>query len=202
MTSSNYGRIVEANLKKLFRQSPSAIARRLPAAYDGDGLTMQALGKHCRLGPQGIWLDGQRQQGPLGILISLYALQATESCCRLEPLRAFKDFPDSMPYRAAFNAHTQQPLVAHVTPLKQHRQRICSAWQGREDPLGMGGDFAFVVYPLPKIALYYIFYEADEDFPASVTCLFSSNAPTFLPLDALADLGEYTSKALLALIGI
>ena len=65
----------------------------------------------------------------------------------------------------------------------------------------MGGDFSFVVYPLPKIALCYIFYDPDEDFPASVTCLFSNNARRFLPLDGLADVGEYTSRKILEIVG-
>jgi hypothetical protein len=59
---------------------------------------------------------------------------------------------------------------------------------------------AFVVHPLPKIALCYIFYVADDDFPASVTCLYSNNAHHFLPIDALADVGEYTSRRMLTLI--
>ena len=42
----------------------------------------------------------------------------------------------------------------------------------------------------------------DEDFPASVTCLYSANAHRFMPTDALADLGEYTSRRILELIGI
>ena len=51
----------------------------------------------------------------------------------------------------------------------------------------MSGDFAFVVRPLPKIYLCYIFYEADQDFPPSVTCLYSANANRFMPMDGLAD---------------
>ena len=67
-------------------------------------------------------------------------------------------------------------------------------------PVQEGGDFAFTLFPLPKIALCYIFYEADEDFPASVKCLFSNNANQFLPVDGLADVGEYTSKKIMDLI--
>ena len=55
-------------------------------------------------------------------------------------------------------------------------------------------------YPLPKIALCYIFYEADDDFPALVTCLFSNNVNQFLPVDGLADVGEYISRKILNLI--
>ena len=72
---------------------------------------------------------------------------------------------------------------------------------GCKAPAGIGGDFSFMVFPLPKIALCYIFYEADDDFPASVTCLYSNNAISFLPIDALADVGEYTSKKILDILG-
>jgi hypothetical protein len=40
----------------------------------------------------------------------------------------------------------------------------------------------------------------DEKLPASATCLFSNNALSFLPIDALADTGEYTSKKIIELI--
>ena len=42
-------------------------------------------------------------------------------------------------------------------------------------------------------------YNNDEDFPTSVTCLYSNNADQFLPIDGLADIGEYSSKKLLIL---
>ncbi|MFO7839384.1 MAG: DUF3786 domain-containing protein [Desulfosalsimonadaceae bacterium] len=74
---------------------------------------------------------------------------------------------------------------------------IRELFSGRDAPAEVSGDFAFVLYPLPKIALCYIFYEADEEFPASVTCLFSNNAREFLPVDALADVGEHTSGKIL-----
>jgi len=49
---------------------------------------------------------------------------------------------------------------------------ITKTLKGEKAPAGTGRDFSFIVYPLPKIALCYIFYEADDDFPASVTCLY------------------------------
>ena len=77
--------------------------------------------------------------------------------------------------------------------------RIHSAFQG-ERPGDVAGDLTLLLYPLPKIALLYIFYFADEDFPASATCLFSSNALSFMPLDGLADVAEYTSKEIIHLL--
>jgi hypothetical protein len=71
---------------------------------------------------------------------------------------------------------------------------------GRKAPGSLGGDGSIVVHPVPQIALCYIFYEADDDFPAAVTCLFSQNADRFLPVDGLADMGEYTSRAMIDIV--
>lgn len=77
---------------------------------------------------------------------------------------------------------------------------IMDLFSGETAPSSLSGDFSFVLYPLPKIALCYIFYLADDDFPSSCTCLFSSNALEFMPLDGLADVGEYTAKKIIELI--
>jgi hypothetical protein len=196
----NYTKIVAANLAQLFENPPSDLAARLPAIKNADSYEFRAFGGNCRLDPKGIRLDDERQTGVIGILLSLYALNSDPAVCVLDPLKAYKDFPNSMPYVGAFASHTEQILVPHVPALKKVRSQIIEPFGGQDATARVGSDFAFVLYPLPKIALCYIFYEADEDFPASVTCLFSNNADVFLPLDALADLGEYTSRKLLTLL--
>ena len=196
----NYAKIVQDNLKRLYRNLPKDLARSLPAERDGDALLFEAFGKRCEIRPDGIFLKEERQTGVIGILISLYALHAKPETCILEPLKAFKDFPNSMPYAGAFVTHTQQILAPHVERIEKARKHIMEKLNGRQAPPGVAGDFSFIVYPLPKIALCYIFYEADDDFSASVTCLYSNNALLFLPIDALADVGEYTSRKVLDLI--
>ena len=62
------------------------------------------------------------------------------------------------------------------------------------------GDFSFTLFPLPKVPLSYVFYLADEEFPASVVCLFAANAESFMPVDGLADVGEHTAERIIELI--
>ena len=88
-----------------------------------------------------------------------------------------------------------------VPKIKTKIDLVVETLSGQAAPASVSGDFAFVVRPLPKIFLCYIFYEADNDFPPSVTCLYSNNANRFMPLDGLADVGEYTSKTILELVG-
>lgn len=198
--ASAYEKIVKDNLHKLYDQPIANLESQLPAVLKDEVYFFEAFGQSCQLSPNGIQLGDSLQEGVVGILISLYALYANDETCLLEPLKAYKDFPNNMPYAGAFVSHTQQILVPNVDQIKSARQQIWAAMNGMDAGSVAGGDFSFVIYPLPKIALCYIFYEADDDFPASVTCLFSNNANGFLPMDALADVGEYTSKRILAFI--
>jgi len=197
---SNYAKIIRDNLSRAFSVDPVHLERRLGAQRKGTCIVFRALGKVCALTRDGIFLDGEPEQGPLGIVISLYALHATDEPIELEPFKAFKDFPNSMPYQGAFKANTEAPLIPYVEKIKECREIILERFNGHEASAQLRGDMAFVLYPLPKVALAYIFYLPDEEFPASAICLFSNNALCFLPLDGLADLGEYTSKAIVDLV--
>lgn len=196
----NYTRIVQDNLNQLYQNLPADLAGNLLARQENNRFIFNAFGEKCIIEPNGIQMGEKEHASILGILISLYALHARPDICIVEPFNAFKAFPDSMPYAGAFTTHTEQILVPFVTRINASRATIIEKLNGGDAPPGTGGDFSFMLYPLPKIALCYVFYEADDDFPASATCLYSNNADLFLPVDALADVGEYCSKTILELI--
>jgi len=198
--TDNYSKIVKANLERLYDRLPENLEAMLPGERRGDRFTFRAFGEECVITPQGIDLGDEDHSPIYRILVSLYALHACPDPYVHAPFKAFKEFPDSMPYAGAFSTHTETPLVPRVPKIKTQTATICEALGAGETPEGTGGDFSFTVFPFPKIAVCYIFYEADDDFPASVTCLFSNNAHRFLPIDGLADVGEYTSKKILNLI--
>lgn len=198
--TDNYAKIVQDNLDRLYSNLPIDFAKNLPGEQDGERFIFDAFGERCVIEPERITLGDEESSSVFGILISLYALNACSDICIPSPLKSFKEFPDSMPYVGAFATHTEQWLVPHVAKIKKSEQKILKTLKGGKAPSEAGGDFSFMVYPLPKIALCYIFYEADDDFPASVTCLYSNNANQFMPVDGLADVGEYTSRKIVDLI--
>lgn len=198
--TDNYERIVAGNLARLYENLPPDLADRLPAKRDGDAFVFDAFGETCRIEPGRIILGDGGYPPVMGIMISLYGLNARPDLCVVLPFKAFKEFPNTMPYVGAFATHTEQILAPHTPVIRKNIEPIKAALKGEDAPPDISGDFAFVVYPLPKIALCYIFYEADEDFPAAVTCLYSNNADRFLPIDALADVGEYTSRRIIAIV--
>lgn len=195
--TDNYKKIAEQNLARLYSDLPRDLEANLPAHREGEAFRFKAFGKPCIISPAGVSLGEKETSSVFDILISLYALHATPEICIPSPFKSFKELPASTPYVGAFTTHTEQVLVPHVNKIKSCRQKIMETLGGSEAPEGTGGDLSMVLRPLPKIALCYLFYEADEDFPASATCLYSANAEQFLPVDALADVGEYTSRTIL-----
>jgi hypothetical protein len=195
-----YHRIIRDNLSKFFSQMPDDAEKSLGAERKGDSFYFRAFGEDCCLSPGTINLSGNTVYGPMGILISLYAVHANPEPMQTEPYRAFKDFPGSMPFQTAFSVNSEKVLIPHVLLIEEMQNIIKKGFDGRDVLQGLTGDFCFVLKPLPKIALYYIFYRADDDFPASVTCLFSANALSFMPLDGMADVAEYTTRGIIKLV--
>jgi len=198
--ADNYAKIIKDNLTRLYNNLPERLAEFLPGKQKENLFEFMALGEKCRISPESIMLGNEKQTGALGIIISLYALHACSHAAIIEPLKAFKEFPNTMPYVGAFTSHTEQILIPHVKQIETARKKIIKYLHGKESFSAGSGDFSFLVTPLPKINLCYIFYNADEDFPPSATCLYSNNASLFLPPDALADVGEYTSKKIIELL--
>ncbi len=198
MTESNYDAIVHSNLQAAFTRGAGELTARLEAACEAHELEFKTFGVDCRLNASGVRLMGEIDHGPRGVIISLLARHARRDACIEQPWRAFRELPDSMPYVGAFRAHTELPLIPHVTALVAAAAEITALLGGRMVAQPVSGDGALVLHPLPKIRLCYLFYLPDDEFPANATCLFAANADHFLPTDALADVGEYTSRAMIA----
>ena len=198
--SQAYLQIRNEYLAKAWARSTAELAACLPAASDRDGLHLRAFGEDCILTPADILLSGTSASGPEGLLIAMYASGVPDLPVQLQPLKAFKELPHSMPYQAAFAANAERLLVPHVTRIQAHRDLLVSRFSGQVNADAPSGDFSFTLWPLPRVPLYYIFNLPDEEFPASVTCLFAANAGLFMPLDGLADVAEYTGKKLIAVL--
>ena len=196
----NYESIVRDNLKKLYKNLPENLERLLPGEREQNIFRFRAFGGICQIGPDRVTIDDVPQTGAVGILITLYALYASDATCLPTPFKAFRELPNSLPYVGAFASHTESILVPHIQSVEENMNSVFKALNGEAGQDFEGGDFSIIVRPLPKIMLRYIFYLADEDFPATATCLISSNALSFLPIDALADTGEYCSRKIIELV--
>jgi hypothetical protein len=196
LMTTHYEKLLLANISEAYRESASDLHERLPARKEGSVHHLRAFGEDCCVTPESVLFSGTPDTGPRGLLLSLYARHVGPEPIRMAPFKAFRDLPNSMPYQGAFSANCERRLIPHVPRIRVLSEQIKAAFEGGDGAPSLGGDFSLLLFPLPKIALTYVFYLPDEEFPASVTCLFSANALSFMPLDGLADVGEYTSRRL------
>ncbi len=199
--NETYREIQREYLQRAWARPATELERCIPANYDGECYYFDAFGEPCELHREGILLSAIETSGAEGVLIALYASRVTDVLVRLQPLKSFKEIPNSMPYRGAFTAHAERILVPYVTSIQREQQKILVSFGGHKNEDAPSGDFSFTLYPLPKVPLYYIFHLPDDEFPPAVTCLFSSNASDFLPADGLADVAEVTARRIIALVG-
>ena len=197
----NFLEIQKEYLKKVWLRPPEELEKALPAQRLGNCFCFGAFGEPCELYPDEIMLGGQRLIGPEGILIAMYASQVTDEPLQLHPLKSFKELPDSMPYQGAFSMNVEKILQPYISVIQNHQSELTSLFSGTINTDPPSGDFSFTLYPLPRIALYYIFYLPDEEFSASVHCLFPANATRFMPVAGLAHVAEYTARRILQLVG-
>jgi hypothetical protein len=197
---NSYEQTITDTLRQLYENLSTNLEQFLPARRQDDQFLLEAFGESCVIKPGAITIGGSKDTGPLGILISLYARHAKPDACIDSPFKAFREFQNSMPYVGAFATHTEKILIPYIDKIEQGIDRVAEKLSGEVGSDADVGDFSFCVRPLPKIVLNYIFYRADDEFPAAAICLFSNNAQSFLPIDALADTGEYTSKKIIELV--
>jgi hypothetical protein len=198
--NDQYLLIQTEHLEAAWSRGEKMLEQALPAIRKKDCFCFQAFGEECELCPEKISFAGKLITGAEGILISLYARNVLDEPPKLHPLQSFKELPDSRPYQSAFVARSEQVLVSHVQKIQSQQEAIAHRFSGRINEDAVSGDFSFTLHPLPRIPLYYIFYLPDEEFPAAVTCLFAADATTHLPVDALADVAEYTGKRIIELV--
>jgi hypothetical protein len=198
--SENILQIQKDYLKKAWMRPIQQLEEAIPARYEDNGLRFQAFGEPCEVRQEEIILGGEPLHGAEGILIAIYSSLVTTEPVQLLPLKAFRQFPGGMGYQPAFAMNAEKILIPHVESIQKRREELIARFSGNPNKDVKRYDFSFTLYPLPKVPLYYLFNLPDEEFSASVTCLFSSNADRFLPVETLADTAEYTAKKIIELV--
>lgn len=141
----NYTRLIQDNLNKLFSSLPNDFDQCIQATRQEDKFILEAFGATCEISRDGICFDPSAQgafpDAIPGLLVSLYALNASDTAMNLTPLTAFKEFPDSMPYAGAFATHTEQMLVPYVDRIKSSIPKVMASLGGMYSPPGNRGRF-------------------------------------------------------------
>ena len=108
---------------------------------------------------------------------------------------SFSELADGQFYNAAFQGYTSKKLLQHFQEdyegFEKNNLDLCAE---KVD----FGDGAFKHQILPQVAILFVYWKGDDEFPPSYKILFEDIVDYHLPTDALAILGSMLTGKLVA----
>ncbi|MFH1489461.1 MAG: DUF3786 domain-containing protein, partial [Pseudomonadota bacterium] len=109
----------------------------------------------------------------------------------------YRDFKDSTFFMSNFQTNVEERLARRFRGHVQDLKRASAVLGGRPRQDLQWGDARIHFQALPRIPLLLVFYDGDEEFPASCKLLFDRSAPLWLDMECLAALGGIVAELLL-----
>ncbi len=148
------------------------------------------FGESCVVRQEGIFAGGRKIDTIGGILILRYLLHPPGDEITGEWL-PYREFRDGANFASYIKTNIEDPIAKEFAGRK-------SALAGKlEDIGGMAHDFesrpdlSIITYAFPSVPILSVFWDQDEEFPASFQFLFDRSAPSFLDMESLAVLLHY-----------
>ena len=127
-------------------------------------------------------------------------------CPDVEPIEgaewvSYKDFLDAAPFVGGFVNNTEKAISKNFSGKVNLLKQACNRLGGFCADDGLTYDLSMQIRPLPKIPLYLLFNDADEEFPADCRVLFERRAEKYLDMECLAIVGWLFSDYLMQISG-
>ncbi|NNG01131.1 MAG: DUF3786 domain-containing protein [Desulfobacteraceae bacterium] len=148
------------------------------------------------LTPTGITDDhGEMHHHAINVILCKYLLLCPvpgtgDSSPGGSELVTYKDFRDAAPYAGGFMSSAEQPIAGYFEGKIEKFQERCRRLGGELFDTDVACQCAYKFSALPKVPIYLMFNDADEDFPADCTLLFQRDAANYLDMECIAMVGS------------
>ena len=168
-----------------------------------DGIRVPLFRHVFRVTPCGIVDENQKQPlHAVSVLLCRYLILCPEK----EPREgaewvSYKDFMDATPFVGGFVNNTEKAIAKNFTGKVKALEDACLKLGGTRVSDGLSYDLSMQVLALPKIPLYLLFNDADDEFPAECRVLFERRAEKYLDMECLAIAGWLLTDYLMQVSG-
>ncbi|MEA2060663.1 MAG: DUF3786 domain-containing protein [Thermodesulfobacteriota bacterium] len=140
--------------------------------------------------------EKHRPSHAVSVILCKYLLLCPEFADQDRQLMTYRDFKDAAPYVQGFQNTAEKPISNFFSGRIKDLKSRCRDLGGVPHDIGISCDFSIRFQALPRIPLFLIFNDADEDFPSDTTLLFEKRAARFLDMECLAMTGMYLAEQL------
>ena len=162
----------------------------LGVRYDERGYRVDFFNRRFTISADGIMDETERAPNhSTSVVLCQYLLLCPEAPAEDKSLVTYKDFKDAAPYAGGFKNTVGRPIAGHFEGHADRLEQQCLALGGRPFDTDVSCQLAFQFRALPRVPVFLLFNDADEDFPAQCTLLFQRDAACYLDMECLAMVG-------------
>jgi len=197
----HYRQAFEVACQEIRSLDPAVMAARSGADYrvkDGKKeLTLVFFDAPYTITFPEVEITSSRRQ-PISLVTRIMLLHYVMRADGTEPendLIPYKEIPGGMTYAGVFQKRVADSLIGLF---RQAPERLLEAGIAMGGEKAAFGDISFSLRVLPRVAITFILWRGDEEFPPSIQVLFDRSIDRYLSLEDVVVLGEMTSKRLIA----
>lgn len=178
-------------LKQIAAIDPTSIEQILGVRVEGREITIPLFGIPHKVSEK--WIaDPSGRQPSLDICVILcrYILLCPGVEPKAQEWVSFRDFKDSGPLTVFFLNDVERAIANCLTGNLDNMKKAGKTLGGYRPGIDVTYDLAMQFDALPKVPLFLLFNDADEEFPAKSSVLFERRAESYLDPECLAMLGR------------
>jgi hypothetical protein len=139
---------------------------------------------------------GTRPPHSVCVILCQYLLLSPDRAEDDKQLVTYRDFKDAAPYVQGFDNTAQKPVSRAFAGRLDALEAGCRHLGGTPCDIGISCDLSYMFEALPRVRIYLVFNDADEDFPADCSMLFERQAASYLDMECLAMIGMVLAQRL------
>ncbi len=201
--SKNYNLEVtyEYACNKMKAKEPAEMARNSGAHWNPDlgVITLKYLGQDYTVTYPGIVVGYAAKEGEVPLkeqALLLHYLCTANGAPVQDKYISFKELPDGAIYIDPFYRRAIEPMIKVFGQNHELFLQVAAKLGGVKQVLG---DVSVTIQVLPRVAITYVLWAADDEFPATGNILFDASAANYLPTE---DYAVVASNVVYAMAGM
>lgn len=182
--------IYENYLSEVAALSLPSRAETLGIRVDGDGATIPFFHRTCTVSPTAVADEkGRKPSHAVCVILCKYLLLCPDHPVPDAAVVTYKDFREAGPYVGGFHNTAQRPIAEAFSGRLWELERRGKALGGTVWETDVNCDLAMAFPALPRVPVFLIFNDADEEFGAECSLFFRRDAAQYLDMECIAMIG-------------